>query len=489
MAISFDGVPNALRTPFVAIEFDASNSAGSRTTVQAYKGLLMGQKLSSGSAVAGVPVRISSEEQAASSFGAGSMLHAMAKAWFANNTFTEVYAVALADDSAGIASTGTLTVTGPATTTGTVYLYVGGHKLKIAVASGATAAQIADAIADAVNDSALVPVTATVLGGVVTLTAKHKGAFGNELDVRLNYNAGEALPGGVQIAVVALSGGANNPEIDPVFAAIGDEHFNVFAMPYTDAENLATLKTKMDERFGPMKQLDGVAFAAKSGTLGSLQVLGGSLNTQHLSVMGCRKVPTATYEVAAAIAGLVAFYAPIDPARPFQTLPIKGLMAPALQDRFTQAERNSLLFDGISTFVIGSDGEAKVERLITTYQLSPAGAETDAYLDVETLFTLSYLRYDLRNFVLAKYPRHKLASDGTRFGAGQQIVTPRLLKAELLTRFRAWEEMGLVENFDQFKKDLIVERNAQDPNRLDVLLPPDLINQLRVTSVKVQFRV
>jgi hypothetical protein len=38
------------------------------------------------------------------------------------------------------------------------------------------------------------------------------------------------------------------------------------------------------------------------------------------------------------------------------------------------------------------------------------------------------------------------------------------------------EELGLVENFDQFKTDLVVERNASDPNRLDFLLPPDIIN-------------
>ena len=40
-----------------------------------------------------------------------------------------------------------------------------------------------------------------------------------------------------------------------------------------------------------------------------------------------------------------------------------------------------------------------------------------------------------------------------------------------------------------FKENLIVERNATDPNRLDVLFPPDLINQLRVFATLVQFRL
>lgn len=487
MAISFDGVPSALRTPFVAIEFDASNAAGNRTSVQPYKGLLIGQKLGSGSIEKEIPTRISSEEQAKTYFGEGSMLHAMAKAWFANNSFTEVWAVALEDDAAGVAASGSLDISGPASAAGTVQLYIGGHKIKVGVSSGDTASQIATKIETAINASGICPVTADATGDAVALTAKHKGSFGNELDVRINFYSGESLPAGVSVSITDMSGGATNPDVAPAFEAIGDEQFNVIAMPYTDSANLSELKDQLDERFGPMKQIEGVAFSAKNASASALQSFGSALNTQHLSVMGCYKVPTAPYEVASAVAGVVAYFAPIDPARPLQTLPIKGMMAPGLVDRFTQAERNSMLFDGISTFVIGSDGEPKLERVITTYQVSPAGAETDAYLDVETLFTLSYLRYDLRNFILAKYPRHKLASDGTRFGAGQQIVTPRLLKAELLTRFRAWEEKGLVENFDQFKKDLIVERNASDPNRLDVLLPPDVINQLRVTAAKIQF--
>ena len=66
-------------------------------------------------------------------------------------------------------------------------------------------------------------------------------------------------------------------------------------------------------------------------------------------------------------------------------------------------------------------------------------------------------------------------------------MTPKVAKAEAIARFRLWEELGLVEDIDQFKEELIVERNAQDVNRLDFLLPPNLINQLRVVGVKIGF--
>lgn len=89
--------------------------------------------------------------------------------------------------------------------------------------------------------------------------------------------------------------------------------------------------------------------------------------------------------------------------------------------------------------------------------------------------------------MLSKYPRHKLGSDGTNFAPGQKIMTPKLGRAEAVSIFNGWVELGLVENLSQFKRDLIVERNAQDVNRLDFLLPPDLINQFRVGAAQIQF--
>ena len=50
-----------------------------------------------------------------------------------------------------------------------------------------------------------------------------------------------------------------------------------------------------------------------------------------------------------------------------------------------------------------------------------------------------------------------------------------------------WERDGLVENLDQYKQELIVERNDSDRNRADLMIPPDIVNQLRIFAAKVQF--
>ena len=63
------------------------------------------------------------------------------------------------------------------------------------------------------------------------------------------------------------------------------------------------------------------------------------------------------------------------------------------------------------------------------------------------------------------------------------------VKAELISQYRIDEFNGLVEDVQAFKEHLIVERDPNNPNRLNVLYPPDLVNQLRVYAVLVQFRL
>jgi phage tail sheath gpL-like len=138
---------------------------------------------------------------------------------------------------------------------------------------------------------------------------------------------------------------------------------------------------------------------------------------------------------------------------------------------------------------VDQGGNVLIERLVTTYQTNPFGVEDISYLDITTMRTLAYLRYSVRARIALKFPRHKLANDGTNFAPGQAIVTPKIIRAELIALARQWEEVGLVEKLDQFKEDLLVERDGTDPNRVNALIPPDIVNQFRVFAASVQFRL
>ena len=177
-----------------------------------------------------------------------------------------------------------------------------------------------------------------------------------------------------------------------------------------------------------------------------------------------------------------------DPARPLQTLALETCLPAQGQDRFLLSELNQLAYGGIATqrtYV----ANPQIMRESTTYTKNLYGDSDDAYELVTTLATLARLMRNQRQVITSKFPRCKLADDGTRFGAGQAIVTPNIIKAELVAQYRIDEFNGLVENGKAFKDNLIVERDPNDPNRVNVLYPPDLINQLRVFAVLAQFRL
>lgn len=487
MTISFNAIPVDIRTPGTAVEFDASRARGGLPMVQ-NRVLIIGQRIAGGSAPNMVPQRIFGGENAAALFGRASIITRTIAAFRAADSVSECWAVALQDLVAGTQATGTITVTGPASAAGTIKLMFAGQKVAVAVANASVAATIATAIAAAVNANTALPVTAAAVAAVVTLTARHKGTAGNAIDVRHSFYQGDALPAGVTLAIVAMAAGAGDPDHEPLWDVIRDSEYRTIILAHSNAEILTSLDAEMEDRFGPARMLESYCWTARAGDAASLAAYGDARNGRLVTSIGTGKSPTPSWEWAGALGGIAGYYSAIDPARPLQTLRLPGIIAPAEPDRFTRAERETLLRAGIATYLVDTGGNVLIERTVTMYQADAFGEPDTSFLDAETILTLSYLRLAVRARFQAKYPRHKLASDSTRFAAGQAIVTPLVLRGEYIALFRELEEAGLVENLDQFKADLIVERDASDPNRVNCLVPPDLVNQLRVIAAQVQFR-
>jgi len=488
MTISFNAIPLNLRTPGAYLEFDARKATGGVAQL-ANRVLLIGQRLATGASPALAPVRLFSADQAVQAFGRGSMLAGMARAFKAADSFSECWAIALDDLVAGTAATGTITVTGPATAAGTVPLLIAGARVAVGVAAAASANTVAAAIAAAVNAQPDLPVTAAAAAAVVTLTARHKGTAGNDIDVRHSFYDGEALPAGIALVIVAMANGAGNPDHAALWPVIGDEPYRTIVLGVADAAILDSVEDELDSRWSPLRMIESFAFAARRGTAGTLAAFGNGRNSQLVSIIGTGVSPSPSWAWAASYAGVVGYASAIDPARPFQTLALPGIIGPARGARFTRSEREALLNDGISTFTVDPAGNVAIERAITTYQLSAFALEDIAYLDVNTVLTLQFLRNAVRARILAKFPRHKLANDDARFAPGQAIVTPRIIRAELVALMRELEEAGLVEDLDQFVADLIVERDAGDPGRVNALIPPNIVNQFRVFAARVEFRL
>jgi phage tail sheath gpL-like len=510
MPISYNNIPANARIPLYYVEVDPSQ-AGLPIVRQA--ALLVGSMISAsitgppaiaaGTATPNVPIPVGTQAQADNYYGVGSELALMFRAFFNNNFAHEVWGLAVAEPGGSAAATGTLTVSTPPTEAGTIHLYIGGHHVMANVGATDTTTTVATALKNAINDPdfmSTMPAYATSAAAVVTLTCKTKGTNGNDIDFRTNYYGaigGEKLPTGLTLAYSnggLLTGGAGVPDFTIAIANIGEKEFEYVALPLTDSTTLLAWETEYGfsdtGRWGWMRQQFGHLFATKRDTYANLVAFGATRNSGVLSVMGVEKEsPSPGYEWTAAYTAKAARALLNDPARPLQTLSLNLVKPAPLHQRFDWLELNTLAGSGIATQKTGADNQPMIARETTMYQLNLYSQSDDAYELVTTLATLAKLLRNQRHAITSKFPRHKLANDGTRFGAGQAIVTPKIIKAELVAQYRFDEFMGLVEDAAAFKAHLIVERDPTNPNRLNVLYPPDLVNQLRIFAVLAQFRL
>lgn len=491
MPVGFSTIPQDLRVPLFYAEMDPS---AANTAAATLRRLIVGQVNDDATAPEiGKLCLVSSEAQAKAIAGNGSMLAAMYAAHRKNDPTGEVWCLPL-KLTGGAKAAGTVTITGAATESGELFLYVAGVLVRATVIKGDAAAAVATALVSAINAAVDLPVTAAAVAGVVTLTCKWSGVTGHDVLLemnRLGRAQGQVTPAGLTVAVGAMAAGAGEPDQVQAVAALGDEPFEFIAMPWATTPALDAWAVVMNDaagRWSYAKQLYGHVYSALRGTLGTLVAFGQARNDQHATIQAMEaSTPSPVWCHAAALAARTAAFISADASRPTQTGELVGLVPPAASARFTLVERQSLLGYGLATSYF-EGGAVRIQRSVTTYQRNAYGQADNSYMDSESMHQLAFIVRRLRTLITSKYGRHKLASDGTRFGAGQPIVTPSVIRGELVAEYARLESEGHVENADAFARHLVVERNASNPSRLDVLLPPDLVNGLRVFAALVQFR-
>lgn len=498
MPISFDRIPANIKVPLYWVEVDPSMAGLPSLELRS---MLVGTMKTTGTATANTPLAVGSYAQAQALFGIGSELAGMFWVFFQNNFANQVWAGPVAEPAAGAAATGTITVTSPPTAAGTTHLYLGGVHVPVNVGASDTTATVATAIAAAINANNDLMVDATAATSTVTLTASFKGVNGNDIRVDKDYYGalgGEFEPAGLVMTLPAtgfLTGGSGTPVFTGLILAMGEQEFEYVAMPYTDSASLLAWETEYGfadlGRWGWQRQHFGHLFGAMRGTYSTLVSFGLTRNSGVNSIMAFENLtPTPMFQMAAAYCAKAQRALSNDPARPLQTLQLEGTLAAPLNARFLFTEIQGLASSGLAIQKCWpGSGMPQIAREQTTYQLNKYGLPDTAYELVTTLATLAKVLRNQRSVITNKYPRHKLANDGTKFGPGQAIVTPGIAKAELVAQYRNDQFNGLVEDTSNFKKFLLVERDPNNPNRLNVLYPPDLLNQLRIFAVLAQFRL
>lgn len=511
MAIAFNNIPTTIRTPGAYTEVDSSRAL--KGLVQnPHRVLIIGERNITGATIEpNILTAITNDSLADGYFGVGSQLALMCNKFKENNENTELYAVVISAQHAGPkaascairfneALDGGVGSNLAASVSGTWYLMINGEPCTLVISKDDTAAQVATELVSVINSIDTLPCVAAVSdggsAGTVMINCKYTGVAGNQIDVRDNYYPGQVIPscfsgspGMYSQSALSFAEGVGAINLASTWGVIGDEQFHYIIQPAASAAEMTLLDTELADRFLPLNDLQGHGFAGMRDTHTNLGTRGNATNSPHITIMGANESPQLPEQWAAAVGAVAAWNLNIDPARPLHFLKLKGIMAPEIEYRFSRDERDILLYDGIATHIVDSGDNVLIERCITTYTQTALGVIDPTFLDIQTVATLGEIRaqYKARMAKIFLLPRFKLADDTFPVQPGSKVATPSIIKGEIISLFSLLRDAGLIENLDEFIENLVVERDTTDSNRVNTLLPCDLINQFRILATNLQF--
>lgn len=464
--ISFDTLPASIRKPGKYFEFN-TRLAVRTLPANVQRVLIVAQRNADAAHPALMPVDVYSDIEARDLAGRGSQAHMMVRAAILAYPYLRLSMVLVDDDPAGLAAEGRVAFAGTAGGSGVVSLAIGKQLVRVAVLRDDTAAATATAMAEAVNKHERLPVTAAAAAGALTLTARNKGAAGNLIALVCT----ETVPG-LDATVTPMAGGDVDPDIGSALAAVFAEGHNIIITPYAQQESLTILREHLDTVSHALEQRGCIGVYGFTGTLAQGNTLARKINSGRITyglLPGSNSLP---WEVAAAYGAVLA--SEEDPARPLNNLDLADIDCPPIARRLGRVEQETALYNGGTPLEVGPGDKVQIVRAVSTYVLDSQGIEDISLLDITTIRTLDYVRKACRERISLRFPREKLS---TR--------TPPKVRSELIDVLLKLEELEIVECVEDNLDGLIVERDSQDPNRLNAKIPVDVVNGLHVFAGRI----
>lgn len=483
----FNTIPGNLIAPIVAFEVNSGGQFENRSRV-----LLIGHASADAVMADNVPLPCPSIAEARRLAGKGSMLDDMVRIARRNAPAQELWIIAVPET--GTAGTRTITVEA-APAAGAGLIEIAGETVAVQVASGDTANAVAAAIAAAINGffnaltGASLPFTATAATGVVTLTPRHAGAIMNAIDIHVpTIDGTNVLTGKVTIA--APTAGSGTPDITAALAALGDDEFDWIVCPFADATSLGRLETLLSDisgRWAWNRQIYGHVFVPMSDTIGNLTTAGLARDNRHVTILptiASTGLPNPVWQWAAGIAVRIAPWlsdgATGNVSRNQSGLVVEGLYPP--RDRsgwLDYATRDAFLGSGLSTWKVNTGGDVVIDKVITTARTFNDVPDT-TFRDIQKIGQLVYALRRFRTDLTVEHGQRAIADDNP--GNLPAISTPADIKATFMHSYERMVMTGVLENAVRAAEMIEVRRNADNPNRVDIHAPIDMVNPLDVIA-------
>lgn len=479
-------VDTSIKTPRVFVK--VSLGVGPRSAGAAPMRILMvGNKTMSGTATNNVKVAVTSEGDAATLFGRGSELHLACRAVLRANKFATLYALPISYTGSTVASS-TITFVNAATSAGVVDVYVLGEKVSTPIASGAAIADIATAVAAAINAKTDWPVTASAALGVVTVSAK--AGWVRAAQISLRASSTMATTTTTVSGTGYLGSTAGNYADDPStgLVNVAAERFHIIAHGYGSSSDIGKFKTHVATYAAPIEGRRAVHIGVLTGTYSASKTIADAINDQR-GILAWYENPDDTGAmIAGAMAGALTAQWGAD--RAYNT---DGLLLTQIKVQGSSANVptstaiNNALSNGMTALYGDPAGtDVKIVRAVTSYHLDGSSNPDFGVIDAHYVQVADFVADDLESNFATAFAGYKLGVDGDD-GAppGPRIATPSIAKDFIYRRLQRQDNV-LLENVELLKDSIIVERDGSAAGRLNAEVPIDVIELLHQAAIDVR---
>lgn len=479
-----NNIPDNIVAPLLAFDIESGGQFSSELNE-----ILLGFGTADGALAEGEIAICSTVNEARRLAGRGSMLESMFIRTRKNAPAQVIYLGRVAET--GTAEVRTLTVGAIPAAGGQAVVQIAGEGVSIDIAAGTSANDTASALAAAINAyfNALtkksLPFTATVATNVVTLTARHKGAYAGRLDIFIPVLEGGNVFTSANLTAATTTAGAGNPDLSAILAAMGDDPFEAIVSAFSDDAAVALLDAFVTSRWGYDQQLYGHAFYPFTGTDSQVNTKGLARDTWHLSlipILSGGGNGTPDYEaVSAVVSRTLPMLGSGSDGRVSANqsgLVVSGVIAPRDRNYWPDyPTRNAWLQNGVSAWKVDRSGDVIIDKIITQQQTTNGVPDT-ALRDIQAVYQLTYALKFIRARLAYEHSNKAIADDNP--ANLPTLVTVLDIKATLVHACIDLSRRGVLEFGNDIAAQITVTRNLDNPNRVDIVLPMDRVNPLDI---------
>lgn len=428
-------------------------------------------------------IAITSEADAKGLFGQGSMLNHM---WVAAKKNAglglRIYCVPLQDDPTATANVRTITVIANAGHgEGELALYIAGTRIGVGVVTADTDISIAAKLFGKINKDNNLPVTATLAGAVITLTAKFKGPLGGLIDLRQLHYSDDRLVAGVGLAIASVTGGAVNPNLTAAITNMRNVRDTEWVMPYTDSASMTMVEAELLRRWSHEVQTDVQCIVAMRGSEAGHTTWLNTRNSPLVHSIHTTQDLTSPWVTAAIVGAVIESMAMLNPCTPHTGAALVGYVAAQQKNHFEAESINNIMLEGGSSITVAEDGTAVLMRMVTNYTTHNTGAYDTSMRELTWIKDLSWFRW-YRNAEFNIKSQGFLLGEYAETIPGQKIMTYQVAEDMLLGIYDGAIGIARMQNRDWYQKSLVLQIDGAQ-GRLKVKDQPVLMNALYQTAI------